>query len=217
MTLFLLTSLPLVFLLLLWLPWRSSRIPEITVLLGIFLKGVLIFFPGYIAVVIVRRIFGFSYGGVLLFLSLFLRDQLFPLLAAIGGFLIMKSKLQISGLDEENFLSVFAFLAGFLAMMNIADMARSWGYWDSYLLFLLPLQRLASVIIVSLAARRFFPWEGRDAAFLCALTAALALGLAVPAYLVHVNRPLWSVLVTAAALVAGIFAFAARFPRVVRA
>ena len=63
--------------------------------------------------VIVRRIFGFSYGGVLLFLSLFLRDQLFPLLAAIGAFLIMKSKLQISGLDEENFLSVFAFLAGF--------------------------------------------------------------------------------------------------------
>jgi hypothetical protein len=182
-----------------------------------FFKGVLLFFPGFLVILIVRGIFGFSYGGFLLFFSLLLRDHLSPLLAALGCLLIMKSRLQISGIEEENFLGVFAFLAGFFAMENLADLVRSWGNWSAYVLFLLPMLRLSAVLLVSLAARRFYPWEGRDAFLLCLVGAGLTLGLAVPGFLFLVNRPVWSIPLTVLPLLAAIVAFAMRFPRVVRA
>jgi len=217
MALFLIGSLPLFFLLLIWLPWSPKRAPETSFVVGTFLKGVLMFFPGYLVLLIARRIFGFSYSGFLLFLSLLQRDQLFPLLAGMGCLLILKSKLQISGIEEENFLGVFAFLAGFLAMENIADLVRSWGNWSTYILFLLPIQRLSTVLFVSLAARRFFPWEGRDAAFFLAAGAALAIGLTVPAFLFFIDRDGWSILLTVLPLCAAVIFFAMRFPRVLRA
>jgi len=217
MALFLLVSLPLVFLLLLWLPWGPRRTPETAFLVGTFFKGLLMFFPGYLVILILRRIFGFSYAGFLLYLSLLQRDHLFPLLAGIGSLLVLKSKLQISGVEEENFLGVFAFLAGFLAMGNVADMIRAWGNWSAYLLFLLPIHRLSAAVLISLAARKFFPWEGRDAVLLLGAGAALAVGFAVPAFLFLVNREGWAVLLTALPLFAAILSFATRFPRTVRA
>ncbi len=217
MALFLIGSLPLFFLLFVWLPWSPKRAPEASFVVGTFLKGVLMFFPGYLVLLIARRIFGFSYSGFLLFLSLLQRDQLFPLLAGMGCLLILTSKLQISGIEEENFLGVFAFLAGFLAMENIADLVRAWGNWSSYILFLLPIQRLSTVLLVSLVARRFFPWEGRDAAFFLATGAALAVGLTVPAFLFFIDREGWSILLTVLPLFAAVISFAMRFPRVLRA
>ena len=219
MALFLLAIVPLFFLLLLWLPWGwGKRNPaETSFLVGTFLKGVLMFFPGFLAVLIVRRIFGFSYTGFLLFLSLFQRDQLFPLLAAVGCLLVLKSKLQISGIEEENFLGVFAFLAGFMAMMNIADMVRAWGNWSAYLLFLLPMMRLSALIVVSLSARRFFPWEGRASVPVLSLAAALALGFTIPAFLFLIDREGLAVLLTVLPLLASIFWLTMKFPRVVRA
>jgi hypothetical protein len=217
MALFLLLLFPLFFLLLIWLPWRPRSTPETAFLVGTFFKGVLMFCPGYLVILIFRRIFGFSYSGFVLFLSLLQRDQLVPLLAAVGGLLALKSKLQISGIEEENFLAVFAFLAGFMAMLNIADMVRTWGNWNSYVLFLLPIQRLSAALLVSLAARKFFPWERQDAAWLFAVAAGLALGFTVPAFLFLISREGWSVLLTVLPLLAAILWFAMKFPRVVRA
>jgi len=217
MTLFLLTSLPLFFLILIWLPWGPGKTPETTVLVGTFFKGLLMFFPGFLVILIVRRIFGFSYAGFLLFLSLLQRDQLVPMLAAIASLFILKSNLQISGLEEENFLGVFAFLGGFMAMANVADILRAWGNWNSYLLFLIPIQRLSAVLFVSLIAHKFFPWEGRDAVFLLVVASALALGFSVPAFFSFVNREGLAVLLTVLPLLGAFLWFTMRFPRVVRA
>jgi len=217
MELFLLLAFPVFFLLLLWLPWGTRNASETAFLVGTFFKGVLMFFPGYIAILICRRIFGFSYSGFVLFLSLLQRDHLVPLLAAIGALLVLKSKLEISSVEEENFLGVFAFLAGFMTMMNIADMVRTWGNWNASVLFLLPLQRISAVLVVSLAARRFCPWEGRDAAWLLAVGAGLALGFAIPSFLFLISRAWWSLLLTAAPLLASMLWFTMKFPRVVRA
>ncbi len=217
MSLFLIASLPLSFLLMLWLPWNPRKAPETVVLVGTFLKGVLLFFPGFLVILILRRIFGFSYGGFLLYLSLFLRDHLAPILAALGCLLVMKGKLQVSGAEEDNFLGVFAFLSGFLAMQNLADLVRTWGNWTAYVLFLLPILRLSAVLFISLAARRFYPWEGRDAVLLCLAGAAVAVGQTLPGFLFFVNRPLWSILLTVLPLLGAILSFTMRFPRVVRA
>lgn len=217
MELFLLFLFPLTFVLLIWLPWRPRSTPERAFLVGTFFKGVLMFFPGYLVILIFRRIFGFSYSGFVLFLSLLQRDQLVPLLAALGSLLVLKSKLEISGIEEENFLAVFAFLAGFMAMLNIADMVRSWGNWSAYLLFLLPMLRLSAVLVLAMAARRFFPWEGRDAAWLLAAGGGLALGFTIPGFLFIISREGWSVLLTVLPLLASILWFAMKFPRVVRA
>ncbi len=217
MSLFLLASLPLFFLMLIWLPWGPRRTPEIAFLVGTFFKGLLMFFPGILVILILRRIFGFSYAGFVLYLSLLQRDHLFPLLAAVGSLLILKSKLQISGVEEENFLGVFAFLAGFMAMENIADLVRAWGNWNAYLLFLLPIHRISALLLVSLAARKFFPWEGRDAVLVLAVGAGLAVGFAIPAFLFLADRVGWSILLTVVPLFAAIISFSMRFPRTVRA
>jgi len=208
---------PLFFLLLIWLPWGRRNASETVFLVGVFFKGSLMFFPGYLVIAIFRKIFGFSYSGLLLFLSLLQRDQLVPLLVAIGSLLLVKSKLLISGvIEEENFLGVFAFLAGFMSMLSIADMVRTWGNWSASVLFLLPLQRLCSVLVVSLAAQRFFPWEGRDAVSILAIGAALALGFTIPSFLFLLSRGGWSILLTVLAVTASVFWFAMRFPRVVQ-
>lgn len=217
MILFLIASLPLFFLLVLWLPWEPRKAPDSVEMLKCLFKGVLLFFPGFLVMLIVRRIFGFSYGGFLFFFSLLLRDQLAPLLVALGSFLVMKGQLRVSGVEEESFQGAFSFLAGFLAMVNLADLVRSWGDWNAYLLFLLPTLRLTAVLLLSLVAWRFYPWEGRDGFLFCCVGAALATAMAVPGFLFHINRVGWSIALAVLPLFAAVFSFAMRFPRVVRA
>jgi len=213
MILFLLFSFPLFFFLVSSLPWGAQKAPGMPQLVNAFLRGVLLFFPAFIVILITRRIFGFSWSGAWLFISLLLRDQLVPLLAALGSFLIMKKKLDLPIFEEGIFLGALAFFCGFLAMVNIADMIRTWGSWDAYVLFLLPFQRLAAVVFISLLARRFYPWEGREAVLYTIVVAGVALGLSICGFLFVDSRPLWSILLTAVPVAAAVIAFAMRFPR----
>jgi hypothetical protein len=216
MFLFLIASLPLLFFLVALLPWGARLAPRTLTLVSTFFKGVLLFFPGYLVLLILRRIFGFSYDGVLLYLSLLQRDHLFPLLAAVGGFLLVQRTMSISGTDESVFLSSFACVAGFLSMMNIADGVRDWGNWDTYGLFLLPGTRVAAALLVALAAKRFYRWEGRDGLLFCGAACVLALGFTACGYLSLVSRVGWAVLLCAALVVTGVSVLAMRFPRAVR-
>lgn len=217
MILFLLFSAPLFFFLVSSLPWGAQKTPDMPQLVGVFLKGVLLFFPAFIVMLIIRRIFGFSWSGAGLFFSLFLRDQLVPLLAGLGSFLIMKRKLDLPIFEEGIFLGVLSFFCGFLAMVNIADMIRTWGSWDAYVLFLLPFQRLAAVVFISLLARRFYPWEGREAVLYGVVVAGVAVALSICGFLFVDSRPLWSILATAVPVAAAVIAFAMKFPRALRA
>ena len=216
MFLFLIASLPLLFSFVVLLPWDPGQTPRTVTLVWTFLKGVLLFFPGYLAILIVRGIAGFSYDGFLLYLSLLLRDHLAPLLAALGGFLLLQRKLSLSGTDEGIFLAVFAFLCGFFAMVNITDALRAWGGWDAYVLFLLPCLRVATILLVSMVAQRFFRWEGRDGGFFCAAGVALALLLALPSFLFRANRVGWAVPLAVLPVLVAAALFAMRFPRAVR-
>ncbi|MGA2641345.1 MAG: hypothetical protein ABSG21_10650 [Spirochaetia bacterium] len=216
MFLFLVASLPLFFFLVTLLPWGTRQAPRTLTLLSTFLKGILLFFPGYLGLLIVRRVCGFSYDGLLLFLSLLQRDHLFPLLGAVAGFLLLQRSLSIPGTDESIFLTVFACVSGFLSMMNIADWLRTWGSWDAYVLFLLPALRLAAALTVALAAQRFYRWEGRDGVLFCGAAGACAVVLTMISFLFAVSRVGLSILLCVLFAVAGTAVLAMRFPRAVR-
>ena len=216
MFLFVAASLPLLFCLVVFLPWGSRQVPRTLSLVSMFLKGVLLFFPAFLGLLIVRRIFGFSYDGFLLYLSLLQRDHLFPLLGAVGAFLLLQKSLAFSATDESVFLTVFSFMTGFLSLVNIADALRTWGSWDGYVLFLLPGLRIASVLLIALSAQRFYRWEGRDGWLFCGAAAACAVVFAVCSFLFTVSRVSWSIVLCVVLAVAGVAVLAMRFPRAVR-
>lgn len=163
-----------------------------------------------------RAIFGFSYEGVLLFISLLLHDHLVPVLAGLGGFLLLQRKLDISRNDETIFLTVFSFLSGFFGMLNLTDAFFASGSWDPYALYLLPSLRLATVLFVSLFAQRFFRWEGTEGVLFCGAAAGLAVLLNFSGFFCRINRAGWSILLAVVPLLVATSFFAMRFPRALR-
>ena len=216
MVLYLIAAVPLLFAFVVFLPWNRSRAPETLTLMGTFLKGAFVFLPAYLVILLARGIFGFSYEGLLLYLSLLLHDHLVPVLAALGGFLLLKWKLNITRDDETIFLTVFSFLSGFFGMLNLTDAFFASGGWDPYALFLLPSLRLATILFVSLLAQRFFRWEGTDGALFCSAAAGLAILLNFSSFFCRINRAGWSTLLAVVPLLVAISFFAMRFPRALR-
>jgi hypothetical protein len=198
------------------MPWDRRQAPKPVALSITFLKGVLVFFPAYLAILLTRLIFGFSYDGFLLFLSLLLRDHMVPMLAGLGGFLLLQRKLAFPATDEGIFLTVFSFLAGFYSMMNIADAVRTWGAGEADVFFLLPLLRIGAMLLMSLAAQRFFRWQGRQGVGWCAAGAALSCVLTLGSFFFFSGRTGWACLLSAAPAIAGVIFFALRFPRALR-
>jgi hypothetical protein len=216
MILFLIGLLPLSFCLILFLPWEPRRVPRALSVASTCLKGALMFFPGYLAMLIVRAIFGFSYSGILLFASLFLRDHLTPLLAALGALVLLRTKLDIPATEEGIFLTTFAFLSGFLALVNLADLVRAWRAWDFSVLFLLPLLRLSSALVIALLAPRFYRWEGRDGVWFSAAAVGVALVASFGSFIARWNAG-WAGLLAFACLAVAVALLAMRFPRTLQA
>ena len=216
MVLFLLFSLPALYGMVALLPWDPWKRPPMLVLVSSFFKGVLLFFPGYLVILILRAIIGFSYSGAWLFISLFLRDQFLPLFAALTGFYLFRKMLAVPTSEEGAFLVVFAYLAGFLSLINVTDALRLWGAWDSSTLFLLPAARISQALIVAMLARRYYPWEGREAVVFGGIAAVLAGALTLSGYLMLLNRPGWAIVLAIAPVLGSVIGFSLRFPRAVR-
>jgi hypothetical protein len=216
MILFQIASLPLLFCCVVLLSWGGTQAPRTLTLVSTFLKGMLLAFPGYLLILILRAIFGFSYDGFLLYLSLLLHDHLAPLLVAVGGFLLIQRALTFAATDEAIFLSVFSYLTGFLFIITITDTLRAWGSWDASILFVLPVLRMGAALLIGLAAQRFYRWEGRDGVMFCSATAVAALVFALASYLLAVNRPWWAAALVVVPVLAGVAVFALRFPRALR-
>jgi hypothetical protein len=213
---YLIAASPLFFFLVAFLPWKPGRAPRALSLMSTFLKGALIFLPAYLILLLTRWAFGFSYDGILLYLSLLQRDHLVPVLAGLGGFLLLKRNLSIAGNEEGVFLTVFSYVSGFVTMLNLTEALQASGGWDAYGLFLLPSLRLAAALFLSLFARRFFPWEGKEAGLFCGAGAACALLLGLSSFFFRINRIGWSILFAGVPLVGAVAMFAMRFPRILR-
>jgi hypothetical protein len=216
MVLFLLTGMPLFFAFLVLLPWNPERVPGRMLLAFQFLRGVLLFFPAWIVLLLLRRIAGFSYSGFPLFLSLLVHDHLAPVLLAVGGFVLVARRLQYPPSDEGVFLVVASFLSGFCWMLGIADFIADYGRWDAHVLFLLPVTRLALVLFLATIARRYERWEGRKGLYCSAVAAGAAVLAATASFLKLINRGVFGFLLAVVFFAAAVLLAAAQFPQVLR-
>jgi hypothetical protein len=214
--LFLLGLLPLGALFVVLLPWGEELVPRRPYLATVFLRGVLWALPAWAAVLLARRIIGDPLTGFPLYLSLFVTEQLLPVGLGLAAFLLAQRRLAFPATEEGILLVALCFLAGFLSVCNLAEFLRLWRAWDAHVLFLLPLQRCAVMLGLSMAAHRFYRWEGRLGLLFAGFTGAALPVLAVFSFLFEVNFTgiawgLGSALFAASALV-----FALRYARVLR-
>jgi hypothetical protein len=214
--LFLLLALPLGTLFVVLLPWDGKLVPSRPYLAAVFLRGMLWALPAWAAVLVFQRLAGDPLTGLPRYLSLLAGEQLLPVGLGIAAFLLAQRRLEFPATEEGILLVGLCFLAGFLSVLNVADFLRSWRAWDAHVLFLLPLQRFAVVLGISMAAYRFYRWEGSLGWLFAGFTAAALPVLALFSFLFGVNRVgvawgLGTALFAAAAVV-----FALRYARVLR-
>jgi len=214
MTLFLLTAMPLFFAFAVLLPWDGQKTPRRLLLVFQFLRGILLFFPAWLILLLLRRIAGFSYSGFPLFLSLLSRDHLPPILLAVGDLLLVMRAAEDPSSDEGAFLTTVSFLSGFFAMMSVADFIAGYGRWDAHALFLLPLSRVAAVLFLATIARRFERWDGRDGLAYCGVAAGVSVLACSASFLLSVNWGLFAFVMVAVFLAASVLFAAATHPRV---
>lgn len=216
MVLFLLTAAPALFAFAVLLPWRPERSPE-KLFLGIqFLRGILLFFPAWLVLLILRRVAGFSWNGFPLYLSLLVHDHLGPALLGVGAFVLAVRRLDYPATDEGVFLTTLAILGGFTWMLCVKDFIADYGRWDARVLFLLPVTRLAAMLFLATVARAFERWEGRSGALFSAVAAGTAALAATASFLQVLNRGVWGFLLAAGLFLAALLVAAARYPQALR-
>jgi hypothetical protein len=213
MALFLVFSIPLFCLFVAMLSWDPMSAPRKLSLLSVFFWGLLCFIPGALILAVLKAIVGSPLTGLPLYLSLLLRDHLAPLLLAVGAFILVQRKLDFPAALEGIFLTAFVFLCGFYSLFGLAIFIRLFGHWDVSDLFLLPLLRIAAILLVSMGASRFYRWQGRSAAAYLGVAAGLCLPLALIGWLYGVNFRWISTVCVIAAFCTAAAVFIGRFPR----
>jgi hypothetical protein len=213
MILFLLFGVPIFCLFAALLNWDRDLVPAGIAMLSAFLWGILCFFPGYIVVLILNRIAGSPLYGFPLYLSLLFREALAPFLLGVGGFMLTQKKLVFPATREGIFLSSLCFLSGFFTLFGVTDFLTLYGNWDALDLFLLPMLRVAMIVLGSLAAPSFFRWQGRDGAAYAGACAAIGLPLAFLMWLYEINYRWLSVLMVSLSFCGALLLLAWQFPR----
>jgi hypothetical protein len=213
---FLLAALPLGALFVVLLPWDGELVPRRPYLATVFLRGMLWAIPAWAAVLLFGRLVGEPLTGFPLYLTLLVAGNLLPIGLALAAFLIAQRRLVFPATEEGILLTALCFLAGFLSILDLGDFIRSWRAWDADALFLLPLERLAAVLALAMAAHRFYRWEGRLGLLFIAMAAAALPVLAAFSFLYHISH-----VGLAWGLVSGLFVavavvFALRYARVLR-
>jgi len=214
--LFLLGALPLGALFIVLLPWSERQVPRRPYLAMVFLRGMLWALPAWCAVLVVRRIVGEPLTGFPLYLTLLVAEQLLPIGLGLGAFLLAQRRLTFPATEEGILLVVLCFLAGFLAVLNLAEFLRSWRGWDAHALFLLPLQRFSAVLALAMAAHRFYRWEGSLGWLFVGFAGAGLPVLALFSFLFEINLATVAWSLGCGLFAAALLVFAFRYHRVLR-
>jgi hypothetical protein len=213
MILFLLFGVPVFCLFGAVLNWDRDLTPPWIAMVSAFLWGVLCFFPGYLIALVVDRMAGSPLWGFPLYLSLLFRRALAPLLLGAGGFMLVQRKLSFPSTREGIFLASFCFLSGFFSLFGAVDFLAFYGNWDALDLFLLPLLRMAMIVICSLAAPAFFRWQGREAAAFAGVCAAVCAPVAFMMWLYEINYRWLSIALVSLSFLGSLWALVWQFPR----
>jgi hypothetical protein len=189
MSLFLVCALPLSFLLAqtLYEPWIRDRREA----LGSFFWGVLAFLPGLVVYLLFSGGLRLEFSPARIFLYFLIRDYLFWLALALLCYgLFFRAELVSPVQKASRFL---AFLAGFFLLAGFLDLVLNFSGMDSYVLFLLPLNRLGLLILAALGMG-FIGSRTEGAAQLALFPLVLLAGLpaGLTAFLYHTSHPIWA-------------------------
>ncbi len=216
MTLFLVLSVVLLFLLVAFLPWEAAQYVRKLHLFSVFFKGLLCFIPAYLVCLIVSSVVGSPIHGFSLYLSLLVKENLAPLLLGLGLFVLVQRRLEFPTSQDGIFLTVFSFLSGYYSLFGVTDWISGFGQWDPGMLFIVPLIRMATILAVSLGSLYFYRWEGRSAAGFFGSAAGLCLVAAAFHWLYGVSFPWLAAILALIAFLAAAALFIIKFPRVLR-
>ena len=147
MTLFLLAAVPVYFIIIDSMS-LSAQIP-VAVKLRDILYGIFVFAGSAVIYNIIRMSFvsqKFSISGI--FTYFLIHDQLLQFALGLAGFLLVYG-MSTTGSDAERLSRNLTFFAAFYLLWPVNDVIISYGWYNPYLLLMLPVQRL--VIITSAA------------------------------------------------------------------
>lgn len=176
MALFLVLLLPLTFLLLmtLYLPWAESG-PGRQKGLGDFFWGLRALLPGLLIYLLLVSFLKLEYQKWPIFFYFLFRDYLFWLLPGLVCYALLYDNLD--GDFQEKSAQFLGFALGFYLLSGVLELILSFTRLDSYVLFLLPLNRIAILLLVTLC----FGFLGKTEGYKPLLLMPLLLLAAVPA------------------------------------
>jgi hypothetical protein len=152
MALFLVFSIPIfLFFAILYSKQREKRFTLDFITL---FKGAVWFIPSLLVLSFVQNIFKVSYQPYEHYLVYFYRDNLLYALFGVIGYFVF---FGINGLpkNKDTFLTPLVFLSGYFTLFSINHFLVYMGEFDFYILFLLPMMRIATIIALSLLIERF--------------------------------------------------------------
>jgi hypothetical protein len=171
----------------------STTRPAIRQPLLYVLWGFLYALPCFFLARLLARIFPESYRPFLLFLKVLAQDHLFQL-----GFLTLAG---FSFLNAVGFQELAFFGAGYLSLIAFAgSLAAASGMQDAYPLFLLPVTRMAVLLLWPMLVARQRESFGREQVVLLALLALLPLLGALVGWLFIRQWMIWACVLTAVLL-----------------
>jgi hypothetical protein len=117
-------------------------------------KGAIWFVPALFVLSIIQNVFKVSYKPIEHFFYYFYRDHFLYALLGVVGYIVFY-EINVTMRKKHSFLTPVTFLCGYYTLVSINDFLVYVGEFDVYLLFLLPLVRIATIIALALLIERF--------------------------------------------------------------
>lgn len=152
MILFLVTSIPIFFFGI--TTFLNSNRDSSTIPIKAFFKGFLWFWPAILLYLLLMSFFPISYNPFGFYVYFLLNDHLLHLILVIGGYLLFYGIPDYRNIKEKIF-ELFAFLAGYFTLISLFDFISNYNHFGGYILFMLPLIRMATILLVSLLLMKF--------------------------------------------------------------
>jgi hypothetical protein len=164
------------------------------------------FFPSVLAIYFFQGFLFDSYKAFFLFLYSALNDHFFYFVFCILGYLVFFGLPHIYA-SREKFGNMLAFFFGFFSVAAFQTFFADFGSFDLYSLFILPLTRCFSIVLVVFLLDRLFDSFGRDRIIYGALIFAVILLCGLVTFFFMVNFALLAILLAAGLLAGSIAAF----------
>ncbi len=204
MFLFLLVSVPITYLLLLSLTGQTNQPAQVTLIP--FVKGVLLFIPVLVAILVLERIVPNQFNAGPLYLRYTLLRQALPFAAAVAGALLVTRGGVRSDLGAAT-TAVLSFFCGFYMAFGILDAVVNIGRTDPYVLFLMPAGRIVILLLAPFALIAALRELGLVKAAMILANLALPFLLGTIPLLHRVGFRQWAVIATVGLFVAAVVVY----------